>query len=450
MRASHIRVASRWLTAATTPLPPSFPKGEPGLLTADEYLEFLNPGDKHHPDSAYDFDLVKMNQTLLSFNFVRTEGGEFNFLKPYGGGKGIVIERDGTVIAVAHGGKMLLGFGVKPEHIPMWASDWDRYPKERAEIETAREHVRVVKYPAWSVALVSTVAKRNRAKYTELLQNIRAKGEQMQLRKRPGKPPAIAILNQRGEIVAEATDEWGASLVVVAREYRGHGLGKVINKWWYKLNPEYTSGGFTPSGQRLTVRRWESRVLEFAERGWYSELVRERRITPARVKEIMSGLSRKPRHPVLPQAPKQKSTLRREKLVYVDQDNTTFIIYDSRFLEDQDDKHILAYGFFRSSGSVGTFLYRIEYEQGYEKLATRVALQMARKMGDPVYVGKGYGDLLEWEAVPEAERDGDYVSLTRDVVPLVRLRNRERVVRRPYDKYGEVFTLLHEQADAKW
>jgi len=450
MRTSHLRVAARWLNAATTPLPASFAKGEPGLLTVDEYLKFLNPGGKHHPSDAYDFDLVKMNQTLLSAATVHTEGHEFNFLVPYGGGKGWVIERDGAVIAVIHGGKALLAFGVKPEDIPMWASWWDRLPKERAEISAALGHARTVKYPAWSVALVSNVAKRNRAEYTELLQNIRVKGEQMQVRGRPGKPPAIAILNQRGEIVAEATDEWGASLVVVAREYRGQGLGKVINKFWYARNPEYTSGGFTPAGERLTMRRWESRVLEFAERGWYSELVREGRITPARVKEIMADLSHKPRHPVLPQMPKQKSTLRRETLVHVDQDNTTFIIYDSRFLEDHDDKYILGYGFFRSSGSVGTFLFRIEYEQGYKKLATSVALQMARKMGEPVYVGKGYADMLEYEVVPEAVRDGDYVSLTRDVVPLVRLRNRERVARRPYDRYGEVLTLLHEQADAKW
>ena len=72
MRASYLRVASRWLNAATTPLPSSFPKGEPGLLTSGEYLEFLNPGNKHHPGSAYDFDLVKMNQTLSSTMVVRT------------------------------------------------------------------------------------------------------------------------------------------------------------------------------------------------------------------------------------------------------------------------------------------------------------------------------------------------------------------------------------------
>jgi hypothetical protein len=58
--ASAARVASRY--AATTPLPPSFPKTEIGLMTMDEFLEYRNPQGKFHETETWDYDVMKMNR----------------------------------------------------------------------------------------------------------------------------------------------------------------------------------------------------------------------------------------------------------------------------------------------------------------------------------------------------------------------------------------------------
>lgn len=99
---------------------------------------------------------------------------------------------------------------------------------------------------------------------------------------------------------------------------------------------------------------------------------------------------------------------------------------------------------------MGTFLYRIDYDRPFADLTTKVALQMARDNGERLYDGEGYHDLLELAGIPGVVRDGDYLEVTRDLLPLSTMAQKEKRLRRARDPYRETETLLLEMADAKW
>ena len=433
----------RKVLAATTPLPDKFPATEIGLLTWKQFLALRNPEDKHHESGSFDWTVEEMNRTLHQIAVTRSQGKSYSLSTPYGGGSGYVVEQEGLPIAVLHKGTLYFKFGLKPEKIPM------QYTDIVLDYKTAKP----VKYLADFIPLVSNMAAIARAGYPYLVQNIVVKGEHMQVRaaKAPetDKGTALAILNAEGKIVARGEDEWGATLLAVAREYRSKGLGQVIGKFWYEFNPGYPSGGFTVAGEANALKLWESRVHEFAERGWYSELVRAGRLTKERVMDILSGLT-KPIKPLLKDlGEKPVVPSKGETLVYADY--PSFIVYDSRFLTDQDDQYIHGHGLFRDSPHVkGVFLYAIDYDSGYQKATTSVAMQMAKDEGEPVYIGKGYTDAVELEGVPNVVIEGDLAHLTDDVLPLALMGRKEALMRKRVDKYGEIGVLLMEQAEAKW
>ena len=441
-RISPSRVASRY--AATTPLPSSFPKGEPGLLTSKEFIEVRNPGGKSHPDDAYDFDLMKMNQ---DYSF-QTHEYNFDGYSIEENPKGAKITREGKLVAIVHNGTMYLE---NTSHKGKIITEWrDRRGEEHdLGVKTHKK----VKYLAEKMPLISAPARKNFAEYPVLLQNLIVKGEPMTLRaeKQPGlnEKVNLAILNAEGLEVAVAQNEWGASLFVVAQEYRGKGLGKIIGKKWYELNPDSVSGGFSASGYANALAIWEDRVQEFMERGWYSELIREGRLTHAQVKAILAGIGERPPRP----EPKPKEVQPTgDVLTYVDPDNISFIVYDRAFFDDPDERFIHGFGFLRSQPPLGSFFFALDYDRPFADLVTRVGLQMAKNGGDyPLYDGEGYSDMLELDGIPGIERDGDYFTLTKDLMPgLNVLARNERRVRKERDSYDEKFYLLQEQANAKW
>lgn len=298
----------------------------------------------------------------------------------------------------------------------------------------------------------------NRAHYPHLLQRIVVKGVRYIVRSAgvpvPDRGTSLAIIDAEGKIVAEATDEWGATLVVVAQELRGKGFGPILTRAWYDLNPRYRSGGFTSAGRGNAVRTWEARVREFMDRGWYSELVKQGRMTAAQARAIQAGLSGKRAPSPLPaDLPKTGPTSDGHQLLaYVD--GPTFVLYDSRFLADPDEQWIRGYGFFRDAdvrGTRQTFLYRIEYEPAHRVQATLAALQLARDEGWPVYVGPGYGDLVELDGIEDrVVRKGEQVRLRADALPLRDMARLEAKIRSKDDPYREMESRLLEAAEGKW
>lgn len=435
-----IKVASRWLQAAATPLPDSFPESEIGLMTLWEYLEFQDERNVSHPSTAYNWDLEDMNKEDLTFKQTMEQDRKKFSLYAVDNGKGYLIKeersRSAKTLAVIHNGTLYYEDNPPPP-VPY---DLDIRKKKQ------------VKYLSEYIILVSDVAKDNFKDYPVLIQNIKAKGESLQVR--ASKPPvknagtSLAILNSDNMKVAVAQDEWGATLVSVSKEYRGYGLGKKILKYWTKFNPDYRSGGFTGGGKATAISVWEDRVREFLSYGWYSELVKQGRINKDQVGKILSGLSNKTQRTTLPVPDSDPdSDPETETLIYAD--GTTFLVYDKAFLVDQDEKYVYGHGFFRDA-SVGMLLYSIDYERPYHELTTYVALQMARDKGEELYNGDGYSDLLELDGLDHIEREGDYISLTKDVLPLETLSRKEKSIRSEVDPYDEKRILLLEAAEYKW
>lgn len=450
-----LRVALRFLEGATTPLP-TLSKKEPGLLTLNEFLDMRNPEKIMHPPEAFDSSLDQMNVDQTKVWLARVKEPNKPPTMFFRTSHGILISQENSfsdlrLVGVIHQGTLYYSTKVPLQKIP--THYWENRNEYATEIPYNR--TRKIKYLYEAVQLVSNPIRNNLAKYSVILQRFKVQGENLELRA-DGQPKknegtGLALLNEEGLVVGIAQSSWGATLLHIAKEYRGKGLGRILGKWWYKFNPDWESGGFSPGGKRNAERLWEDRVREWLSRGWYSQLLQENKITHERVNQILSGLGGIPKRiPRLP-SPSTAPTMKKEILVYAQDE--TFIIYDIRFFQDPDEKYIHGHGFFRSSPHAGTYLYSIDYDREFHKFTTYVGLQMAKDSGYlPLYDGKGesYSDLLEIEGLPHIEQGENWVSLTQDVLPLRALARKEAMLRKKYDKYDEKLILLLEMAESKW
>ena len=433
-------------TGAATPLPISFPASEIGLMTLDEFLAFINPGRKHHPSDAYEVTLMRMNEDHGPLLGQVGNGSEAVTVQQRS--EGYELSMEDKLIGIVHNGVAYYDNPRMKKRIPRGVPGRGRDEYTDLGIESYRH----VKYLSEVAPLVSPRAKKNEHDYPIILQRLIVKGEALTLRaeQQPAlnKGTALAILNSRGLIVARGTNEWGATLLQVVQEYRGKGLGHILGRYWFDYNPDWQSGGFTQSGEAATIARWKERVREFGANGWYSQLVRDGKLTEARVREIWKDVGKRPP----PKAPTEPEGSKASGKTLVFADDVTFVVYDAAFLEGPDEKFIHGYGFFRDN-HLGTYLYRIEYDRPYAKLVTHVALQMARDNGDTIYDGAsdGISDLIEGvDSIPGVERDGDYLTVTRDLVPLKALAQVERLTRKRVDPYQEKYHQLLEMAEGKW
>lgn len=443
MNTLALKGAARWKVSFTTELPDVFPKNEIGLMTKDEFLKFKNPQDKHHGQDSYDFDLVKMNQDYPSTVGTAGSSGDdrYTVLKF---NRGYQILHDEEMVGIIFNGVMYYDRPSMKRRLPTRVFDMGK------TVDLEVQSVKQVKYLSEMMPLISPIAKLNEQRYPVVIQHIKVQGESMAVRaeRTPerNKQVSIAIFNSAGWVVATGSDEWGATLLTVAREYRGKGLGKIIGRYWYEFNPDSTSGGFTGAGERNAIALWEERVREFNARGWYSELIHRGDITLARVKEILRDTGQ--RAPSSRPAPEPGTKATGDILVF--SDDVTFIVYDRAFLEEQDEKFIHGFGFFRDA-QVGVYIYRIEYDRPFADLTTKVALQMARDNGEKLYNGEGYHDMIEGlDKIPGVVQDGDYIEVTRDLVPLKALAAKERRLRKAVDPYEETYSMLVEMAESKW
>lgn len=446
----------------TYPLPDAFPETEPALMTAAEFRNLRNPEGKYHEAGAYESTIESLNDNRFYFvGSVSVDARKPNLIvlgdhrwseaapvdeliyRDRESDKTVAVLRDG----VLYRDRFYRGrHGNFPRH---YNADGPR----GGLVEVGPFVEKEVKDPESYAQDLIRQADQNLARYPHLLQRIVRGGERLEVRSkvppRPDKLDTIVFLNRDKLVVARGLDEWGATLLQVAEEYRGKGLGTALAEIWYEINPQSESGGFTRAGAANARRAWESRVRLFSERGWYSALVRAGRLSAERVRKITSGLGarRATESPFVHEGSEaEKPDLR----VYVDEDGVAFVLYDARFLDEPDERYIHGYGFLRDTEEHGTFFYRIEYDPAYRVLATAIGLQLARDAGEPVYVADVPGDLVEWELIPEARRKGDHVSLTQDILPLRTLAASERKARRKVDPYGQKVSELLETAESKW
>lgn len=431
------------------------PSGENvALFTLDEYIKILNPEGKMHPIESYETDLKNLNLKWSHREIgevVTFRSNEEMYL--YQNDKGYLIKQEGNIIATIKDGTL---YTTKHKAWVFQGRSKVTYRSERSRGEYSElpyERVKIIKYPYEGMSEVETAVRTNLASFPHIVQRYKIKDETFELRigEKPYKlnsGDTIAILNSQGLVVGAAVDEWGATLVQVAREYWRFGLGKILAKAWSAQNPKYDSGGFTGHGLAMRERIWEEEVRNFLAKGGYTAMINKGLISKQRVKEILSDLSAKrpTTHSPLPKAPDQPKQ-KEELLVYAD--GTTFVLYDRRFYDENDDAYIYGYGFLRDDSSVGTFYYTLDYIRKYDKLTTAIALQMAKDEGSDLYVGQGYSDYIEADLVPAAVQEGDYLTLTRDLLNLKQLSRQEARIRKSLDAYGEQYALLLEAAESK-
>ncbi len=119
-------------------------------------------------------------------------------------------------------------------------------------------------------------------------------------------------------------------LVMVAREYRMFGLGVLLLKMGYAIHPDKPSGGFTPAGFQAFAMVHAEFVRDALQNGLYTSLVKERKITVAKVKEIIA--SAKPSKAKRSENYNLQSNDPKDWLMYVGEYGD-FIIYDRKLKE---------------------------------------------------------------------------------------------------------------------
>lgn len=429
---------------------------EYGLMTLSEYLEHRNPENKHHESGSYTFSVDSMNQdhSLYRFRFVEYSGNRFNLR--YIGKKDLsafFICEDNKVVAVAGRGTLYYTLNRLKNAIlntPLRVSAFDSNFVNLSELGLTPKKV---KYPSDFMGLVSDVVAINTKRYPHLLERFENNEEMFTVRsEKPlnwgaNEGVTIGIFNEQGFKVATAQDEWGATLIGVAEEYRSRGLSKSISKYWYRANPGYLSGGFTPQGEDMAISYWADRVRVLHTEGIYFEKVLKGEMTQDRVDEIMADLPPKVERVIENIKVKPTGTLA------MNSDEASFVIYDLAYFQEQDDRFIYGYGLLRDSSDVGTFYYQLDYERKYSDLVTKVALQFAKNLGDtPLYDGMGdrYSDILEIEGIAGVVKRGDYIYVENDLIDLREMRLFDRLVRKKVDTYGEIETLLRERAYVKY
>lgn len=430
---------------------PYSPDPDIGLMTLSDFLYYRNPRGKSHPDDVYDTTLASMNRPdrMRSIDVGRMRELSDKSMTILQTGIGVtpiskIIEINDKPVAVQIDDVLYYTtqFPAK-QLIPF--SYTDRW-KENVDIKPSE--IKPVKYIDEYVDTVYNVKEKNKNYYPQVINRIIVDDEQLTIRTadlpyKRNSGNSIAIFNEDGYIIATASDEWGATLLRVVEEYRGKNLGTILGKYWYEMNPDFSSGGFSPKGQSNSIRIWADRVRTFMKNGWYSEFVKTGEITSDKVKEIVSKLPNKKNI-----EKKKKDTRPAEPLIYSDLDNS-FVIYDKKFFEDRDEKYIYAYGFLRDTGGK-PYVFTLDYDKTYEKIATYVIFQIAYDNKEKLLIKSPPSDHISVDGVKGIVVDGDYAYLTQPALNLKKYANAEKQYRKQHDKYDEAYYSIIELANSKW
>lgn len=273
------------------------------------------------------------------------------------------------------------------------------------------------------------------------------------------KNDTLVILDENGYKIGAAQDEWGATLILVAKEFRGHGISKELLKEWMKLNPNSHSGGVTSSGYYTSRSLWKDRVLELQKEGHYQQYQDQKRakiiLTEAKslVKPKKTRKSlREPEEPV-------------QLMAHMFGD-TNVIFYDAKLLEIDSETQTLdtdlIYGYilFREN-EYGTFIYQIDYDNRFRKFVTLAGFQFAKDMGYQIYYPQeqtkmylSFLDVVEAQGIEQVERQGEHVLIKQDIIPLKDMFQIDRMqIRKAFPKRwlrDTFLTNLQEQAYGKW
>ena len=435
---------------------PYYPEEDIGLLTLGEFLYSRNPLGKSHPSDVYDTTIESLNRSwptmTKDISYVSRSYDKLYITQYENGGTIISTESSGrsgskldenTVLAVVIDDTVYYTVRFSKSIFPLHFTDYNGN-----KIDIVPTKFEKVKYISEYLDKVKLDSSKNIKNYPYVIRRMIIADEALTIRTDSKDYPkdsghSIVITNERNQVVATATDEWGATLLRVAKEYRGKNLGRILGDLWYSKNPGYTSGGFSPQGKHNAKKIWSERVRTMLQNGWYSDLIRNKRISPEKIKEILSSLLPRERTPVA--QPKSDQ----EPLLYSD-GSSVFVVYDKKFYEDQDDKYIYAFGLIRDFGGK-VFAYTLDYNSAYRRLATYILIETVQLHGDKLYVADKPSDHIDLSGITDVVVDDEgYATLESPKVNVMAYVSQERRYRIPRDKHGEILQLLLEQAHSKW
>lgn len=251
---------------------------DPALMTANEYVRSVNKDGKYHPNSAYDWTLAELNKSY---------GGKLNE-------DADPSTYDTLLQRVKANG---IEFTIRLKNERRSYHEWDDAKKEYRRDANGD--------------LIPTTDKQ-----------VKERGYQPQ-------SYTIGIFNPEGQRVATAQDEWGAQLIVVAREYRGFGLGMLIAKFATRFEPGKPSGGFSSGGENAYRQAHREAVREALVSGRYAALVRDKKMTTQRVSDIVDSADLKRRtnfnrHDFGPSP-------RKDWMIFADPEYGAFVLFDPKF-----------------------------------------------------------------------------------------------------------------------
>ena len=267
----------------------------------------------------------------------------------------------------------------------------------------------------------------------------------------------IAVFDEENQKVASAQDEWGCMLYMVAREYRGFGLGAMLAKMARTLEPGKASGGFTPSGYRTFVKVHREFVRDALTNGLYGRLVRSGEMSTARVKEIVDSakLDIKQTKPT----ENYNSNDPKDWMLYVD--NGAFVLYDKKLKEVYKNTGDEVEDYWIEKMIKGVMLVRDFHDNGIvvqfggdsEKIKrmmitcaiTFCANEKIPFLIDPEdrqYVDPRYGKVSEEPTYKIAHKR--YLVTPLDTIELDAFQKVEKHFRKSFDQYDEFYHRMLE------
>ena len=221
------------------PLPDAWnPKQiDPALLTYQEYYKICNSRGKSHPDSAYDTDLKSMSDKSYY-----AKGAYPRLLKR--------VKING----------LYFEFRINSER------------RNLCKLDPKGEYLRDEN----GALIEMTDAEIDAAGLQKFKYN-------------------LCVYDDQNRPCGAVQDEWGCTLVTVAREYQGFGLGQMLLRLHYQFEPGKESGGMSPSGSRTFLKVYRETVRDALTSGRYRDLIRQGKLTPERVKAIVASADLKDR-----------------------------------------------------------------------------------------------------------------------------------------------------------
>jgi hypothetical protein len=99
------------------------------------------------------------------------------------------------------------------------------------------------------------------------------------------------VKDDQNNTIGSVQDEWGAVLIMVAKEYRNFGIGQILGDLIYTYKPNYDTGGVTNYGYNLLKNVYINKVKKALQNGEYTRLVKSNILTIDKVKEILKFVS---------------------------------------------------------------------------------------------------------------------------------------------------------------